>query len=197
VPGEGKSFTAANLSSMIALNNKKVLLVDCDLRKPGLHNRMKYKNKEGLSTYLTDFSKFEDIVRQTRVENLQFISAGPIPPNPSELLENGRFEELINQCRDLFDFVIFDNPPLSLVSDGIVIGQKVDVNLFITRQDFSKKSEVRFIDHVHRRKAMKNAGIILNDIHLSKHAYVGSYGADYSYRKKNSYYFDSSPSYTG
>jgi capsular exopolysaccharide synthesis family protein len=197
VPGEGKSFTSANLASMIALNNKRVLLVDCDLRKPGLHNRMKYKNKEGLSTYLTDFSKFEDIVRQTRVENLQFISAGPIPPNPSELLENGRFEELISHCRDIFDYVVFDNPPLSLVSDGIVIGQQVDVNLFVTRQDFSKKSEVKFIDHVHHRKAMKNAGIILNDIHLSKHAYVGSYGADYSYRKKNSYYFDSSPSYTG
>ena len=197
IPGEGKSFTAANLSSMIALNNKKVLLVDCDLRKPGLHNRMKYKNKEGLSTFLTDFSSFEDIVRQTRVENLHFVSAGPIPPNPSELLENGRLEALIEQCRDLFDFIVFDNPPLSLVSDGIVIGQKVDINLFVTRQDFSKKSEIRFIDHVNKRKSMKNAGIILNDINLSKHAHVGSYGADYSYRKKNSYYFDSSPSYTG
>lgn len=198
IPGEGKSFTAANLASMIALNNKRVLLVDCDLRKPSLHNRLKYKNKEGLSTYLSDFSSFEDIFRQTRVENLQFVSAGPIPPNPSELLENGKFEELIERCRELFDYIVFDNPPLSLVSDGIIIGQKVDINLFITRQDFSKKNEVRFIDHVNKKKAMKNAGIILNDIHLSKHAHVGAYGADYSYRKNSSYYyFDSSPSYTG
>ncbi len=198
IPGEGKSFTAANLASMIALNNKRVLLVDCDLRKPSLHNRLKYKNKEGLSTYLTDFSSFEDIFRQTRVENLQFVSAGPIPPNPSELLENGKFEEFIERCRELFDYIVFDNPPLSLVSDGIVIGQKVDINLFITRQDYSKKNEVRFIDHVNKKKAMKNAGIILNDIHLSKHSNVGAYGADYSYRKNSSYYyFDSSPSYTG
>ena len=173
-------------------------MVDCDLRKPGLHNRLKYKNKEGLSTYLTDFSSFEDIVRQTRVDNLHFISAGPIPPNPSELLENGKFEELIDKCKEIYDYIIFDNPPLSIVSDGIVIGQKVDINLFVTRQDFSKKNEVKFIDHVHKKKSMKHAGIILNDIHLSKHAHVGSYGSEYSYKKKNSsYYFDSSPSYTG
>ena len=198
IPGEGKSFTSANLASMIALNNKKVLLIDCDLRKPSLHNRLKYKNKEGLSTYLTDFNTFEDIVRQTRVENLQFISAGPIPPNPSELLENGKFEELITTCRKMFDYIVFDNPPLSLVTDGVIIGQKVDINLFVTRQDFSKRNEVKFIDHMHKKKEMKNAGIILNDIHLSRHAHVGSYGAEYGYKKKNSYYyFDSSPSYTG
>ncbi|MHA7110641.1 GumC family protein [Sunxiuqinia elliptica] len=198
ISGEGKSFTSANLASMIALNNKKVLLVDCDLRKPSLHNRLKYKNKEGLSTYLTDFSTFEDIFRQTRVDNLQFVSAGPIPPNPSELLENGKFEELIDRCRNIFDYIVFDNPPLSIVSDGIIIGQKVDINLFVTRQDYSKKNEVKFIDHVHRKKSMKNPGIVLNDIHVSKHAHVGSYGADYSYKKKSSYYyFESSPSYTG
>ncbi|HKJ43915.1 MAG TPA: polysaccharide biosynthesis tyrosine autokinase [Sunxiuqinia sp.] len=198
IPGEGKSFTAANLASMIAINNKKVLLIDCDLRKPSLHNRLKYKNMEGLSNYLTDFCSFEDVVRHTRVENLHFISAGPIPPNPSELLENKNFEVLLKQCREMYDYIVFDNPPLSLVSDGVVIGQKVDINLFVTRQDFSKKSEVRFIDHVHEKKSMKNAGIILNDINLSKHAHVGSYGAEYGYKKKNSnYYFESSPSYTG
>lgn len=198
IPGEGKSFISANLASMIALNNKKVLLVDCDLRKPSLHARLKYKNKEGLSTYLTDFSSFDDIIRQTRVENLHFISAGPIPPTPSELLENGRFDELIDKCKKIFDYIIFDNPPLSLVSDGIIIGQKVDINLFVTRQDYSKKSEVKFIDHMHKNKSMKNAGIILNGINLSKHAHVGSYGSDYSYKKKSgNYYFDSSPSHAG
>ena len=198
IPGEGKSFTAANLASMIALNNKKVLLVDCDLRKPSLHTRLKYKNKEGLSTYLSSFSSFDDIIRQTRVENLHFISAGPIPPTPSELLENGKFDELIAKCQGIFDYIVFDNPPLSLVSDGVIIGQKVDINLFVTRQDYSKKSEVKFIDHMHKNKSMKNAGIILNGINLTKHAHVGSYGADYSYKKKSgNYYFDSSPSHAG
>ena len=196
IPGEGKSFISANLASMIAINNKKVLLVDCDMRKPSLHNRLKYKNKEGLSNFLTGFSTFDSIVRQTRVENLNFISAGPIPPNPSELLENGKFEELIDNASATFDYIVFDNPPVSLVIDGIVIGQMVDINLFVTRQDFSKRSEVKFIDHVNKNKGMKNAGIILNDIHLSKHAHVGAYGAEYGYKKKNSYYyFDSSPSF--
>lgn len=198
ISGEGKSFISSNLASMIAINNKKVLLIDCDLRKPGLHNRLKYKNKEGMSNYLTDFSSLEDIIRQTRVENLHFISAGPIPPNPSELIENERFNELLKKCSETYDYIVFDNPPLSLVSDGVVIGQKVDINLFVTRQDYSKKGEVRFIDHVHQKKSMNNAGIILNDINLSKHAHVGSYGAEYGYKKKNSnYYFESSPSYTG
>lgn len=198
IPGEGKSFTAANLASMIAINNKRVLLVDCDLRKPSLHTRLKYKNKEGLSTYLTSFSTFEDVVRQTRVDNLYFVSAGPVPPNPSELLENGKFEDLINKAKESFDYIIFDNPPISLVSDGIIIGQKVDINLFVTRQDYSKKSEIKYIDHVHKKKSMQNAGIILNGINLSKHAHVGAYGADYSYKKKSSnYYFNSSPSHAG
>lgn len=198
ISGEGKSFISSNLASMIAINNKKVLLIDCDLRKPGLHNRLKYKNKEGMSNYLTDFSALEDIIRQTRVENLHFISAGPIPPNPSELIENDKFDELLEHCRQIYDYIVFDNPPLSLVSDGVVIGQKVDINLFVTRQDYSKKGEVRFIDHVHQKKSMNNAGIILNDINLSKHAHVGSYGSEYGYKKKNSnYYFESSPSYTG
>ncbi len=198
IPGEGKSFTAANLSSMIAINNKKVLLIDCDMRKPSLHARLKYKNKEGLSTFLTAFSSFDDILRQTRVDNLYFISAGPIPPNPSELLENGKFDELIERAKERFDYIVFDNPPISLVSDGIIIGQKVDINLFVTRQDYSKKSEIKFIDHVHKKKSMNNAGIILNGINLSKHAHAGSYGADYSFKKKSgNYYFNSSPSHAG
>ncbi len=188
IPREGKSFTAVNLASMIAMNSMKVLLIDCDLRKPSIHKHFGCQNYSGLSTYLITQHEQEEVVQKTKIENLFLIAGGPVPPNPSEILETGRLEHLIREARKEYDYIIIDNAPLSLVSDGIIISQFTDVNLFILRQDYSKKSEVRFINHMHMNKSMKNAGIILNDIHVRKHAQVGYYGAQYIY--KHSYGYD-------
>lgn len=187
IPREGKSFTAVNLASMIAMNSMKVLLIDCDLRKPTIHKQFGCQNYSGLSTYLITQHEQQDIIQKTKIENLYLISGGPVPPNPSEILETGRLEQLIRNTREEFDYIIIDNAPLSLVSDGIVISQFTDVNLFVLRQDYSKKSEVRFINHMHINKSMKNAGIILNDIHIRKHAQAGYYGAQYIYKHHYGY----------
>ncbi len=187
IPKEGKSFMSVNLASMIAINSMKVLIIDCDLRKPSLHKYFGCKNQVGLSTYLTGQDSIEKIIQTTPIGNLSLISAGSTPPNPSEILETGKLEELIRDSRSRFDYIIVDNPPLSLVSDGIIISQFTDVNLFVLRQDYSTKGEVRFINHMHINKSMKNAGIILNDIHIRKHSQVGYYGAKYSYRHSYGY----------
>ena len=188
IPREGKSFTAVNLASMIAINSMKVLIIDCDLRKPSLHKSLGCQNYIGLSTYLVSQNERDEIIQKTSVENLFLIPGGPIPPNPSEMLETGRLEKLIQEAREEFDYIIIDNAPLSLVSDGIIISQFTDVNLFVLRQDYSTKGEVRFVNHMNINKSMKNAGIILNDIHVRKYAQVGYYGAKYSY--KHSYGYD-------
>jgi len=187
IPREGKSFTALNLASMIAMNSMKVLLIDCDLRKPGLHKQFGCQNYSGLSTYLITQHEKQDVVQKTKIENLFLIAGGPVPPNPSEILETGRLERLIQDAREEYDYIIIDNAPLSLVSDGIIISQFTDVNLFVLRQDYSKKGEVRFINHMHVNKSMKNAGIILNDIHVRRHAQVGYYGAQYIYKHNYGY----------
>ena len=187
IPREGKSFTALNLASMIAMNSMKVLLIDCDLRKPSLHKQFGCQNYSGLSTYLITQHEKQDIIQKTKIENLFLISGGPVPPNPSEILETGRLEQLIQEAREEYNYIIIDNAPLSLVSDGIIISQFTDVNLFVLRQDYSKKGEVRFINHMHVNKSMKNAGIILNDIHVRRHAQVGYYGAQYIYKHNYGY----------
>lgn len=187
IPREGKSFTAVNLASMIAMNSMRVLLIDCDLRKPSLHKQFGCQNYSGLSTYLITQHEQDDIIQKTKVENLFLIAGGPVPPNPSEILETGRLEQLISNARSQYDYIIIDNAPLSLVSDGIIISQFSDINLFVLRQDYSEKSEVRFINHMHTNKSMKNAGIILNDIHIRKHAQVGYYGAQYIYKHNYGY----------
>lgn len=187
IPREGKSFTALNLASMIAMNSMKVLLIDCDLRKPGLHKQFGCQNYSGLSTYLITQHEKADIIQKTKIENLFLIPGGPVPPNPSEILETGRLERLIQEAREEYDYIVIDNAPLSLVSDGIIISQFTDVNLFVLRQDYSKKGEVRFINHMHVNKSMKNAGIILNDIHIRRHAQVGYYGAQYIYKHNYGY----------
>ena len=187
IPREGKSFTALNLASMIAMNSMKVLLIDCDLRKPSLHKQFGCQNYSGLSTYLITQHEKQDIIQKTKIENLFLISGGPVPPNPSEILETGRLEQLIQEAREEYNYIIIDNAPLSLVSDGIIISQFTDVNLFVLRQDYSKKGEVRFINHMHVNKSMINAGIILNDIHVRRHAQVGYYGAQYIYKHNYGY----------
>ncbi|MGD9932039.1 MAG: GumC family protein [Mangrovibacterium sp.] len=188
IPREGKSFTAVNLASMIAINSMKVLLIDCDMRKPSAHKYLSCENTVGLSTFLIGQHERNEIIQKTKIENLQLISGGPVPPNPSEMLETGRLKQLISDCRQEYDYIVIDNSPLSLVSDGIIISQFTDINLFVLRQDYSTKGEVRFINHMNTDKSMKNAGIILNDINLRKYANTGYYGAKYSF--KSSYGFD-------
>jgi len=192
IPREGKTFTAANLASMIAINSMKVLLIDCDMRKPSIHAHFGCENSIGLSTYLISKNTRKEIIQKTKIDNLYLISAGPVPPNPSEMLETGKLEQLIKEAKEEFDYIIIDNSPLSLVSDGIIISQFTDVNLFVLRQDYSTKGEVKFVNHMNAAKSMKNAGIILNGIQLGKHAHEGYYGAKYSYKKSygHRYYFE-------
>ena len=112
VSGEGKSFVSMNLSSVLAMNNLKVLLVGVDMRLPTLHKIVNSSNKKGLSTYLSNQDGFEDIIETTTINNLSYVPSGPIPPNPAELLENGNFERFMKEAKSRFDYVVLDGPPV-------------------------------------------------------------------------------------
>lgn len=183
IAGEGKSFISVNLASVMAMNNFKVLLVGVDLRLSTLHKILKSENKNGLSTYLSNQHHFEDIIETTAIQNLSFISAGPVPPNPAELLENGNFERFMKEARSRFDYIILDSAPISLVSDGIIAGQFADVNLFVVRFRYSGVDQIKIINDLVINKTLQNVSLVLNDA-IKENFGNGNY---YSNRNKGYY----------
>ncbi|MGQ8338415.1 GumC family protein [Sunxiuqinia sp. A32] len=189
IPGEGKTFTTLNIATILAMNNKRVLLIDADLRKPSIHSFLDLENKDGLSTYLVGAVDLDQIRKKTKVNNLTLIPGGPIPPSPSELIENDRFKELLDTFRDKYDYIIIDNPPLTLVSDGINMSYHSDMNLFVLKQDYSSKDQVKFLNYVTKQRKMKNPGIVFNDINTKKYVYAGYYGSKYNYKNSYGHYY--------
>lgn len=152
-------------------------------------------HQDGLSTYLIGKNQFSEIVYPTLVENLSFVSSGPIPPNPAELLENGGFDRFVAEARVAFDFVILDNPPVSVITDGIISGRYSDTNLFLLRQGYSHKDQVKFIDQLAAKDTMQRICIVLNDFEAVSYGYGKSYGyngkyGNYGYGSSGSYYDD-------
>ncbi|NOZ47328.1 MAG: polysaccharide biosynthesis tyrosine autokinase [Chlorobi bacterium] len=185
ISGEGKTFCASNLASVIALSGKKTLLVGLDLRKPRIHKQFNVGNKEGLSTYLIGKTPFENLFQPTENENLFITTSGPAPPNPAELIENEKLDVFFNQVRKDFDYIIIDTPPVALVSDALYLNQFSDTNLFVVRQNFSNKSVLGFMNELAENKKMTNMNILVNDVKISSY-YGGKYGYGYGY----SYYYN-------
>lgn len=179
IPGEGKSFISSNLASVLAMNNLKILLVGVDMRRSKLNQIFQKDNKKGLSTFLSNQDSFHDIIESTSISNLKFVPSGPIPPNPAELLENGNFDIFLEEAKSIFDYIILDSPPVSLVTDGIITGRKADINLFVLRFRYSGKEQVQFINSIENLPSMS---IVLND------AIEENYSAGNYYNKTNNYY---------
>lgn len=179
ISGEGKTFTTINLATVFALSGKKTLIVGADMRRPKIFEDFKRGNTTGLSTFLSGISQFEEVVQDTDIENLFFVSGGPVPPNPSELLLTDKFEQFITKSRDQFDYVIVDTPPLALVADAFVISQFVNHSVFVLRQNYTPKEFIKSIDEYYRSGKLKNISILLNDIYKSGLGY--GYGQGYAY----------------
>lgn len=126
-PGEGKSLTIANTAVALAMTGKRVIIVDCDLRKPVQHKIFNIGRHGGVTNILANSdARFEDFIRETEVKNLFLLASGPIPPNPSELLGSDRMSELITYLKDKFTYVIFDVSPVIAVTDACVLASKLD-----------------------------------------------------------------------
>lgn len=180
-PGEGKTFSAINLACILALNDKKVLLVGADMRKPRLHKILDVSNETGLSTYLIGHTTYEDAVIKTSIDNLWMVASGPVPPNPAELLERDLFKTFIDRARADFDFVVIDNAPVSMVTDGLITSRQADLNIFILRYGVSRKDQLKFINDMAAQGVMKHPALVINDIRLDSFGYGRSYSYRYSY----------------
>ena len=163
-PGEGKTFNAINVGTILAMNDNKVLLIGADMRKPQLHKTFKIANKSGLSTYLIGIDDFEQVISPTEIDNLSILASGPIPPNPAEILSKPAMKELIDQARSQFDYIIIDNAPVGLVTDGIITSRLSDLNIFILRFGVSHKLQLEIINQFAVTKKVTNIGLIVNDI---------------------------------
>src|SRR5690606_12490054 len=127
---------------IIAMSNKKVLVVDLDMRKPKIHLGFNMDNSKGMSNLLAGHCSIDEVIQEVGLDGLAFISAGPIPPNPSELMLNDSFDEIVEKLKQRFDVIIFDNPPVGLVSDGVQLLSKVDVPIYVFRANYSKRNYV-------------------------------------------------------
>lgn len=186
-PGEGKTFNSINLATILAMNDNKVLIIGADMRKPKLHKIFKVNNEHGLSTCLIGVDSFERVIFPTQVENLFLLPSGPIPPNPAEILSKPAMKNLIEMARNQFDYILIDNAPVALVTDGIIASRLSDLNIFILRYGVSHKHQLEMINQYAETKKVTDIGIVVNDIKVNSFGYT--YYKYYQYEAyKNDYY---------
>lgn len=170
VPGEGKSTTAGNLAIALAQSGNKVLLVDCDMRKPSIHKKFKISNAAGTAELLLRKKSFEEVANDYN-ENLTIITAGKIPPNPSEMLASRAMTAFIKEMKNEFKYIILDTPPLQAVTDAQVLSTKADGVLLVVRAGSTKKelvsNSVDLINKVHG----KVIGTVLNGVENKRNNY--------------------------
>ncbi len=183
--GEGKSFTAINLANILALAGKKVLLMELDLRKPGLSSKLDISNDIGFSNYSIDNTlNFSDIVKPLTLNpNMFIVTSGPLPPNPAETLISERIPHLISELKANFDYILMDAPPIGIIADAQLLARYADAILYIVRQKITQKNQISILEDLHTSEKMKNLGVVVNDIVTKYYGYgygYGTYGAEES-----------------
>ena len=181
ISGEGKSFVAANLATSLSLTGKKVILVDMDLHNPGLGKIFGIKEQAGVSDYLIEKESLEKIIHNIPGnENLYYISSGFLQQDSSELLENGKVQELITQLDADFDVLIIDTAPIVLITDAFLLSSLCDTTLYVVRHKFTPKMLIKRIDINMEINPIKNAGIVFNGV-KTRGFFKNNYGYGYNY----------------
>ncbi|HAY3535577.1 MULTISPECIES: GumC family protein [Elizabethkingia] len=188
VKGEGKTFTSVNLSLTLATPSKKVIIIGSDIRNPQLQRyNTSRKGLKGLTEYLySDQTKVEDIVHVSSFNPyLDVIYSGMIPPNPTELLTNGRYEQLLKELRLKYDYIIVDTAPLMLVTDTFLISDLADATIYVSRSKYTEKALIEFANSNIDQKKIKNVGFVLNDVNKNYFGYGNKYGYGYAAKEKS------------
>jgi capsular exopolysaccharide synthesis family protein len=171
VPGEGKTVSVANLGITLAQSGKTVLIVDADLRKPRQHRVFNVKNTFGLTSYLTDSIELRKVVKTTAVPNLCLINAGPVPPNPAELLGSEKMAAFIELLRDKCDYILFDMPPMLEISDALILGARVDGMILVIHGDKTSREALRKAREKLDLLKVRTLGVIINNVNVDHQGY--------------------------
>jgi len=192
ISGEGKTFVALNLAGIIAMSGKKTVILDLDMRKPKVHLGFDADNIYGMSSLIVGQCTLEQCLQHSNLENFDFITAGPIPPNPSELLLSQSYKDIIEELKTLYDVIIIDNPPVGLVSDGIRNLTEADIPIYIFKSHYSKRNFADRVKELFEMQQLTKLNVILNGISTTKgsvYGYGNGYGYGYGYMEEDSKVF--------
>ena len=189
VSGEGKTFVSLNLAMSLALLDKKVIIIGLDVRKPKLAEYLSMNNESGITLFLTGHLTKDQLIRPSGIHpNLFVITAGPVPPNPNELLAKPDLDKLIIELRNQYDYIIIDSAPIGVVSDGFTLNRFADVSLYIVRADFTHKKNIEDATNLFIHKKLKNMYFVLNGVDSSRASYryglVRNYEYGYNHEEK-------------
>ena len=187
--GEGKSSISSNLATVFAMQNKRTVLVDADMRRGVQYKNFGISNKSGLSTYLANIADEKDLIKKTDIKDLFVITSGPVPPNPAELLSTEKMGILINMLKELFEVIIIDGAPVLPVTDSVILSGLVDRVILVTSYGETHKEELKSAYAIVKNTGAKIAGVVLNKVdsksnRYSKYGKYGGYYGSYTYAKK-------------
>jgi len=183
-PGEGKSTVMANLAITMAESGKRIILVDCDFRKPSIHKKMGVTNAIGLTNILVQNVKKEDCMVESTVKNLFILTSGPIPPNPAELLGTKKMRDFIEELKSEFDMVLIDAPPVLAVTDAQILSTIADGVIFVASYGEAQKKALVDAKELIDKVGGKVIGIVFNKVPEAVSGYYGKYYKGY-YDKEN------------
>nr|WP_307324862.1 CpsD/CapB family tyrosine-protein kinase [Evansella vedderi] len=175
-PGEGKSTTLANLGIVLAQQQKRVLIIDGDMRKPTVHFTFQLPNTSGLTNVITKQQSFEDAVYETSVPFLEVLTSGPVPPNPSELLGSRAMGEFIKEMEKIYDYILFDAPPVALVTDPQILSKHCDGVILVVRSGKTEEDIAKRAVESLKKVNANIIGAVLNDKKLEETSYYYYYG---------------------
>lgn len=170
-PAEGKSTIIANLAVTMAQSGKKVLLVDCDLRKPSIHKKFGVSNKDGLTSLLAKEKTLEDVILTSDVNNLFILTSGPVPPNPAELLGSKKMKSFVNELKGYFDAILFDAPPVLAVTDAQILSTLCDGVVFVAGYGQAENHAVIRAKEAIDKVGGKLLGIVINKVPANSKSY--------------------------
>jgi succinoglycan biosynthesis transport protein ExoP len=186
VPGEGKTSTALAIAALAAKSGQRCIIVDCDFRHPSIHANLGYPNRKGLGDYLGGAAQLSDVIEIEPRYGLRFITIGANVPNPPDMLGSPRMKELINRLNESYDLVIFDTPPLLVISDSLVLVRNVDKTVFIVQWERTKRETAMLGLKQLVEAGADVAGLILSQVDVRKHAQYDY--SDSGYYKYHHYY---------
>lgn len=188
-PREGKTTVVTNLGIVFAQNGSNVTLIDADLRKPTLHRKVGVPNRSGLtSLFVRSLAALENTFQRSGINNLQVITSGELPPNPSEMLGSKKMEAILHQIKETSDMIIIDSPPALAVTDALVLVPYVDAVLLVVKPGVTKANAVRDVVEQFRRSNAKLIGVVLNELDLGKSRYAYKYYNYKGYKTYGRYY---------
>ena len=183
VSGEGKTFIATNLASVLSIGGKRAVIVGMDLRKPKVHDDFAMGNRKGLSTLLSGESKLDEVLQNTEYKGLDLLPSGVVPPNPSELILHDRFRQLIEELKSRYDYVVLDTPPVGIISDLFQVVDMLDGIVYVVRSGYTQKSALEFMNEQYRAGRVSNIAMVLNAVEKRK-GYGYQYGYGYGYMEE-------------